>query len=119
MQMNIERLRNSQGKIWLNVGGGTYFLQDFVNVDSCFLYFLTPFYPVLKPLLKQPARYWLETYRANRTGRNFVFANCRAPLKFPENSVDHILISHFLEHLHFEDACGALRNYFSILKPGG
>ena len=50
--MNPEALRNQHGKIWRNVGGGTYFLKDFVNVDSCFLYFLAPFYPAIKPLLK-------------------------------------------------------------------
>jgi SAM-dependent methyltransferase len=33
--------------------------------------------------------------------------------------VDHILISHFLEHLHYDDAVAVLKNYHSILKPGG
>ncbi len=117
--MNLERFRNRHGKIWLNVGGGNYFIDDFVNVDSNFLYFLAPFYPVLKPLLKAPAREWIEGYQAQRRPDNFLFANCRLPLKFPASSVDHILISHFLEHLHLEHALGVLKNYFSILRPGG
>ena len=117
--MNLERLRNKHGRIWLNVGGGTYFLEDFVNVDSNFLVFLAPFYPVLKPLLKAPAREWIETYKAKRLPNNYLFANCRYPLKFPPNSIDHILISHFLEHLHLEHAIGVLKNYFAILRPGG
>jgi len=113
------KLRNRHGKIWLNVGGGNFFMDDFVNVDSNVLCLLAPFYPAIKPVLKAPAREWLDTYKARRLPHNFVFANCRFSLKFPANSVDHILISHFLEHLHYEDAVSVLANYFSILRPGG
>jgi SAM-dependent methyltransferase len=115
----LKRLLNRHGKIWLNVGGGNYFLDDFVNVDSNFLFFIAPFYPAIRPLLKKQAREWLEGYKARRQPNNFVFANCRLPLKFPKNSVDHILISHFLEHLHYDDAVAVLKNYYSILMPGG
>jgi SAM-dependent methyltransferase len=115
----MRKLQNRHGKIWLNVGGGNSFLDGFVNIDSNFLVFLAPFYPAIKPVLKKPARDWLEMYKAKRRPNNFVFANCRLPLKFPDNSVDHILISHFLEHLHYDDAVSVLKNYYSILKPGG
>lgn len=117
--MNLEKLRNRHGKVWLNVGGSSLFLDDFVNVDSCFLYFLAPFYPAIKPMLKAPAREWLDTYKARRKPGNYVFANCRLPLDLPPHSVDHILVSHFLEHLYFEDATRVLRNYLTILRPGG
>jgi SAM-dependent methyltransferase len=117
--MNLHRLRNRHGQIWLNVGSGNYFLDDFVSIDSNFLVFLAPFYPAVTPLLKPPARAWLETFKARRRPNNFIFANCRYPLKFPANSIDHILISHFLEHVHLNDAIAVLKNYFSILRPGG
>lgn len=117
--MNLQTLRNRHGQIWLNVGSGNFFLEDFVNIDSNFLVFLAPFYPAVAPLLKAPARAWLDTFKAKRRPNNFLFANCRYPLKFPPSSVEHILISHFLEHLHLEHAMGVLRNYFAILKPGG
>jgi SAM-dependent methyltransferase len=122
MRLSTYRLRdlcNRYGKIWLNVGGGSYFLDDFVNVDSNFLFFLAPFYPVLRPLLKGPAREWIEAFKAGRKPHNFIFADCRVALDFPEASIDHILISHFLEHLHYDDAVSVLRNYLLILKPGG
>jgi SAM-dependent methyltransferase len=115
----VKRFQNQYGKIWLNVGGGNYFLDDFVNVDSNFLCFLAPVYPAVKPLLKAPARNWLETFKAARRPNNFIFANCRYPLNFPGRSVDHILISHFLEHLHYDHAAAVIKNYYSILKPGG
>ena len=117
--MNLDRYRNRHGKIWLNVGSGNFFLEDFLNVDSNFLVFLSPFYPLLKPLLKAPARDWIEGYQAVRTPNNFLFANCRRPLRFPAASADHIIISHFLEHLHLDDAIAVIRNYFTILRPGG
>ncbi len=115
----LSALRNRHGLIWLNVGGGSYFLDDFVNLDSSFLCLLAPFYPGIKFTLKQPARTWVEAFKAKRRPYNFVFTNCRRPLKLPDRSVDHILISHFLEHLHYEDAVAVLKNYYSILKPGG
>jgi SAM-dependent methyltransferase len=115
----LKKLQNQHGKIWLNVGGGNFFLDDFVNVDSNFLCFLAPLYPAVKPLLKAPARAWLEMFKARRRSNNFIFANCRYPLNFPGNSVDHILISHFLEHLHYDHAVAVVKNYYSILKPGG
>lgn len=115
----FHKLRNRQGEIWLNVGGGNYFIDDFVNVDSNYLCFLAPLYSAVRPFLKASAREWLTKYKALRRPNNFVFANCRLPLKFPAHSVDHILISHFLEHLHYEDAVVVLSNYFAILKPGG
>ncbi len=117
--MNVERLKNRHGKIWLNVGSGFYFLEDFANLDSNFLVFLSPIYPLIKPLLKLPAREWIETYRQKKKEHTFCFANGRYPLDIPENSVDHILISHFLEHLHYDNATVVLKNYFQILKPGG
>jgi SAM-dependent methyltransferase len=117
--MNLERFRNRHGKLWLNVGSGNFLLDDFLNVDSNFLVFLAPLYPAVKPLLKAPARGWIEGFKAKRRPHNFLFRNCRRPLDLPAASVDHILISHFLEHLHLEDAQAVLRRFFSILRPGG
>ena len=94
-------------------------MEEFVNVDSNFLCFLSPFYPAAKAFLKTPTCEWLTTFQAGRRDNNFIFANCRRPLKFPSDSVDHILISHFLEHLHYEDAVAVLASYFAALKPGG
>src|SRR3954447_78269 len=104
--MNVENMRNSQGKVWLNAGCGPRLIPEFVNLDTNWLVWFAPFYPVLKPLLKGGARSWIECYldaRKDRTAR-FKFRNCAKPLRVERGSVDHILASHFLEHLYRQNA---------------
>src|SRR5262249_31946272 len=99
-----DKFKNSPRQIWLNGGSGNYLLAEFVNVDSNFLFFLVPFYPVLRVFLKPAARDWIEKFKAQRRERRFKLANCAKPLPLPSDSVDHILASHFVEHLYRNDA---------------
>jgi predicted SAM-dependent methyltransferase len=118
--MNLERYRNRHGKLWLNVASGNYFLEDFVHLDSNFLVWLAPLYPLIKNHLKTNGRQWLQTYREGRAkGRQFIHINCAKPLPFPSNSVDHILCSHFLEHLYLDNAGAVLDGFHRILKLDG
>lgn len=117
--MNIERFRNRHGQIWVNVASGNFFLEGFVQVDSNPFVFLAPVYPLIKPLLKPRGREWLAVFRAGKARDPFLFANCRKPLRFPDASVDHVLASHFLEHLNRDDIVTVLRDFHRILKPGG
>jgi len=119
LYMNLRKLKNRHGKVWLNVASGMHLLEDFANLDSSFLYFFAPFYPVIRPLLKAPARQWIEQYRKLKAQRRFVFANCGKPLPLPPGSVDHILASHFVEHLYHENAIRVVKGFHTILKPGG
>lgn len=112
-------MRNSHGKVWLNVGSGARLLPGFVNLDSDWLVFLAPFYGALKPLLKHGAREWIETFRERRKTAKFRYTNCSKPLRVEPESVDHILASHFLEHLYREDAVRVVDAFFAALKPGG
>lgn len=117
--MNPNKLKNRFGKLWLNVGSGNNLLEDFANIDCNYLVFFAPFYPMLRPLLKTPARTWIEQYQKLKQHRLFVFANCAKPLHLPPGSVDHILASHFLEHLFYQDAIQVLKGFYVILKQGG
>jgi predicted SAM-dependent methyltransferase len=101
------------------VASGNYFLDGFVQLDSNPFALLAPFYPFIRPLLKPRGREWLEVFRAGRARSPFVFVNCRKPLRFPDASVDHILASHFLEHLNRDDVLTVLKGFRRILKPGG
>ncbi|MEI6536244.1 MAG: methyltransferase domain-containing protein [Verrucomicrobiaceae bacterium] len=118
--MNLDKYRNSEGKLWLNVASGNYFLDHFVHLDSNFLIGLSRIYPLIKTLLRPAGREWLRVYREGLAkGHRFIYANCSKPLKFPENSVDHILASHFLEHNYPDVLDGVLKGFFRALKPGG
>lgn len=118
--MNLEKYRNRHGQIWLNVASGNYFQKDFVNLDSNFLVWLSPFYPLIKNLLKPNGREWLRVFREGlASGHLFKYANCARPPAFPANSVDHILTSHFLEHLYPETVARVLDGFHRVLKPDG
>lgn len=45
--------------------------------------------------------------------------NIVSGLPFSENSVDCVYASHVIEHLSYKDALRALRNTYTMLKPGG
>lgn len=41
------------------------------------------------------------------------------PLNYPDGSVEEIRASHLLEHLNFEEAQAAFKEWYRVLKPGG
>lgn len=112
-------LRNKQGKLWLNVGAGSYALADFVNIDNSTFLQLLPLYPILKPFIGKRRCEGFEEYRQALRAAPYIAHNCGKPLPFPPGSVDHILTSHFLEHLYKKEAEEVLHGFYSVLKPGG
>jgi SAM-dependent methyltransferase len=111
--------RNAQGLVWVNVASSVYVLEDFVNVDNhLFMRFLWA-YPALKFLVPGRYRPQFEQYRAARAKAPLLRRDCRKPLPFPDESVDHILCSHFLEHIYPDQAMACLRDFRRALKPGG
>lgn len=121
MSRSIDRYRNSQGKIWVNVASAMFLLDDFVNIDNHpFLRFLG-IYPYVRFAVPRRYRSVFDDYRAAKAKPNATLLrrDCRRPLPFPDGSVDHILCSHFLEHIFREEAVAALKDFRRALKPGG
>lgn len=113
------RLRNAGGQLWLNVASSTCVEREFVNLDNHVLMSLSRLPPLLDAAF--PARYraLLGTYRRIRKETHLVRHDCRKALPLPASSADHILCSHFLEHVHPDEALSILQDFARVLKADG
>jgi SAM-dependent methyltransferase len=116
--MKMERFRNSRGEIWLNVASSFGVLAEFVNLDNHI--FMRRFWsaPPLRPLLPLKYQEMIEAFRRARSTTILVGHDCRKRLPFPDASVDHVLCSHFLEHVHPVEMEQIVRDFRRVLKSG-
>ncbi|MFA7677402.1 MAG: methyltransferase domain-containing protein [Candidatus Omnitrophota bacterium] len=117
---NIDCYKNSEEKIWLNIASSHQVLENFVNIDnSLFLSASNLFrrFPLSKKLLPGKHREIIELYNRAKKKAILLRCNCKNPLPFPDGSVDHILCSHFLEHVFLCEAKKIIRNFYRVLKP--
>lgn len=118
--MDLTRYRNRHGSIWLNVASSVNVLEDFLNIDNSIFLQLLPYYGVLRHVVRKPGRRQGFAQYAEAAKRAPVLRHdCRRPLPFPAASVDHILCSHFLEHVHPEQGRAILEGFHDRLAPGG
>ena len=121
--MNINKLRNKDGKIWLNVASSTCFLEGFINIDNHIFLQMLKKIPFIKnlPIRFFPKSYQplISTYIDGMKSSSILQHDCRKPLNMPNNSADHILCSHFLEHVYPDECSKILDDFYRILKPGG
>lgn len=117
--MNLDKLRNKQGKLWVNVASSFCTLSDFVNLDNNPYFRLLPLFPLLKPFLSRGKKEWFRKYQEARNGSTVVLRDCRKPLPFPDGSIDHILCSHFLEHVYPEQVTAILADFHRALATAG
>lgn len=101
----------------INVGSGRYPMKGFVNLDNSIFLRTLPFYGLLKPFLSSGQRSIFEEYRAAVAGNTYRVHNCIKKLPYAAASVDHILCSHFLEHVFRDQAQAILRDFRRVLRP--
>jgi SAM-dependent methyltransferase len=116
---NPDKFRNSYGQLWLNVGSSSYAIPGFVHLDNSVFLQMLPLYPLIRPLLNAQRRQGFERYAQATKVASYLVHECGQPLPFPSGSADHILASHFLEHLYKTDAHKVLRGFHDILTPNG
>ena len=80
---------------------------------------LLPAYPILKYFLSDKKRKSFEQYLEVKQKARLLNHDCRKPLPFQDGSVDHILCSHFIEHLYPIEAEKIIRDFYRVLKPRG
>lgn len=115
----MQQVINKHGQIWLNVASSYLMLDDFVNLDNSPFISLVPFYSGLKYVLKPGHLETLQLYREAKSRAVLVKHDCRKSLPFSDNSVDHILCSHFLEHVYPEQAVAIIHDFHRVLKQQG
>ena len=117
--MNPEKLRNDLGRIWLNVASSTGVLEGFANLDNSIFLRLLPLYPVLRFGLGAGHLALIQQYRDARAKAMLLRHDCRKPLPLPSAVADHVLCSHFLEHVSAAEVPPILADFHRVLKPGG
>jgi predicted SAM-dependent methyltransferase len=117
--LDPERLRNQEGRIWLNIASSREVLPGFVNLDNSIYLRVLPVASWVRPFLDPGHREWLDAYRDARSRALLVRHDCRKPLTLPDGCVDHVLCSHFLEHVHPDECQRILADLHRVLRRGG
>ena len=106
--------------LYVNVAAGRFPEEEFINLDNSMFLRALPLYKRFKWIF--PKKYyqnfeehWIPITKNNKYKRH----NCTKPLPFKSNSVDHILCSHFIEHVYPREAEKILNDFFDKLVPNG
>ena len=111
--------RNRHGQVWLNVASAHEVLPEYANLDNSIFYRLVPLLPLLRSVLARRHVETVEQYRAAARRASVLLHDCRRRLPYAPGSVDHILCSHFLEHVYPDEADVILADFHRVLRPGG
>ncbi len=105
----------------LNVASGYCVLENFTNLDNRLFLKLSksPFLNILFPFLSKEKKEIIGKFREVSKKAKLIRQDCRKKLKYEDAKVDHILCSHFLEHLYHYEVIKLLREVYRILRPGG
>ena len=102
------------GQVWLNVASSVYVLDNFINLDNHIFIRFIKFYSLVKKLLPKRYHALLTSYHEADKKAVLEKHDCRKTLKYGNNTVDHILCSHFLEHVFPEDCNNILNDSFLL-----
>jgi len=103
----------------LNVASSIYVLPDFINLDNHVFLKYKWAMPFVSWMLKPGHRKLANDYKEAAQKAIILQHDCRKKLRYAENSIDHILCSHFLEHVYLDETKNILADFYRVLKPGG
>lgn len=115
----MSNLNRRSGQVCLNVASSTCMLEGFINLDNHVLLPMLMMPRVIRRFLSSGHRTVLDNYEKLIHEHVFIRHDCRKPLPFNDRTVDHILCSHFLEHVFPSEADEIIFDFRRVLKPGG
>lgn len=105
--------------IRINIASSYEVLAGYVNLDSSPFFRLGRLPNWAKRFIPVKYRETVQTYYQADQAASVILHDCRKPLPFEGQSVQHALCSHFLEHVPRVEALGVLHEIFRVLQPGG
>lgn len=97
-KLNVGASLHDAEKGWLNIS-----LPDYFEFDS-------------KEIGEEQG---ITVYSSNMNDAEFIGWDIKHGIPFPDNSLEGIYSSHFIEHLDYQTAIHYLTESFRVLKPGG
>lgn len=117
--MSTSNLDRQCDQVCLNVASSTCMVEGFINLDNHVLLSLLRMPRVMRRFLSSGHRTVLDNYEKLIGKHAFIRHDCRKPLPFGDRTVDHILCSHFLEHVFSNEADEIISDFRRVLKPAG
>jgi predicted SAM-dependent methyltransferase len=114
---NFSNHKNKYDKVWVNVASSIYVVDDFINIDNHIFLSLMQSYNLVKYFIPNKYQEYLAKYYQTWRSHTLIKHDCRKQLPFEDSSVDHILCSHYLEHVYPEEMLKIIQDFHRILKP--
>lgn len=105
--------------LWVNVASSFYTLEGYTNLDTSIYYRMLQLPQWVQDKLPQKYQKDVQVYRDAKAKAPVKFHDCRKPLPFKDNSIEHIVCSHFLEHVYPDECAKILADYYDKLHSGG
>lgn len=115
--------QHASGLVKINLGCGLAVAKGWINVDGSLNALVASWPRAMHKMLYRTSganRYYTcEQYCSLLEEHEFVHHDLAFGIPFTDQSVDFVYSSHFLEHMHKQDATQLLKESFRVLKSGG
>ena len=112
-------MRDETLPLRINIASGIYVLPGYINYDNSINLLLVPLRGILRYVLSRPRMEGIESFYEAKKKADLFYRDCTKPLNFPDNSVDEIYCSHFLEHVYRSEAVSIVKDFYRVVKKSG
>jgi predicted SAM-dependent methyltransferase len=116
-ERNEVRVRTSPARI--NIASGAHVLPGYINFDNSIYLLLVPLRRVLHHFVSSQRAEQIERFYQAKKRASLFYRDCTKPLDLPDNSINEVYCSHFLEHVYKGEASAIVKDFYRVLKKGG